>query len=349
MVSHTHRRGFTLIETTVALGLIALLCALIVPAIQSQREQARRSQCKDRLKQIGLALHNYHDTFITTFPPGFIVGANGVYHGWSWSVFIVPYLEDNPFYNSIQFSAGLQTEYSKPGLHPQLPAFRCPADVGGAVVPSVSMVTTNVADWTVTPGDTDVKDTFARSNYFGNAGFLREYAGGIKLEDPGTSASPDANLNQGSLGTAATKYSRYHRYLDQRNCGGVFGQNSKIGIRDMTDGTSNTLLVGERYTPRRSTTGQSVIGDGGWLGVPDPTTAAGLAMSLGDTSIDIKHNINGRPTTGFGSYHSGDANSGGVNVLLADGSVRFVGAKIDTYMYRGLSTIDDGLPKSCGF
>lgn len=342
--NHSYRRGFTLVEGLVVLAVITLLCALAVPAIQSQRETARRGQCKDHIKQLGLALHNYHDTFITTFPPGFVVGANDVYHGWSWSVFIVPYLDDNPWYNGIRFESGLQTEYLKPGLHPHWSIFRCPTDSGADVVSSVSMVTTNVVDWTVTPGSTDVKNTFARSNYVGSAGFLHDYAGGIKAEDPGTSTNADANLNQGSLGTAATKYSRFHRYVDQLNFGGVFGQNSKIGIRDMTDGTSNTLMVGERYTPRATVNGQPVIGDGGWLGVPDPTTAAGLAMSLGDTSIDIKLNINGRPTTGFGSYHQG-----GANLLLADGSVRFVGEKMDPRMYRLFSVIDDGLIKSCGF
>ncbi len=342
---HSHRRGFTIIEALVVAAVVALICAVAVPLIQSHRESARRNQCSDRLKQLGLALHNYQDTHMV-FPPGFVVGANDVYHGWSWSVFIVPYLDDNPWYNGIQFESGLQTEYLKPELHPHWSSFRCPTDSGADVVSSVSMVTTKVVDWTVTPGSTQVKNTFARSNYFGSAGFLHEYAGGLKTEEMWKIfyTDADANLNPRSLGTAATKYSRYHRYVDQMNFGGVFGQNSKVRVQDMADGTSNTFMVGERYTPRASLNEAPVIGDGGWLGVPDPTTAAGLAMSLGDTSVGLNHNIHRRQTTGFGSNHVG-----GANLLFADGRVRLVNEKIGLVTYRGLSGINDFIPKSCGY
>ncbi len=104
------RRGFTVVETLVVLGIAAILCAVLVPAIQSGRESARLNRCKDRLKQIGLALNNYHDTY-KTFPPGFVVGGNDVYHGWSWSVFVTPFMESNRLYNTILFEAGLQKEY----------------------------------------------------------------------------------------------------------------------------------------------------------------------------------------------------------------------------------------------
>ena len=337
------RRGFTVVETLVVLGIVAILCAVAVPAIQSSRQAARLSQCKDRLKQIGLALHNYHETF-ATFPPGFVVGGNDVYHGWSWSLFIVPFIDSNPFYNRIQFQNGLQSEYLRPELHPHWAFFRCPSDSGPEVVSSVAIVTKPVVDWTATSASVHATNTFARSNFFGSAGYLHAYAGGIEARDPGTSTSPDVNRNKGSLGTPATKYSLYHEYVDQVNFGGVFGQNSSVRIMNIRDGLSNTIMVGERYTPRASTSGQQVVGDGGWLGVPDPTTAAGLAMALGDASIEIKLNINGQPTTGFGSSHYG-----GANILLGDGAVRTIGAKIDPKMYRNLSDIDDGTAKSCGF
>ena len=337
------RRGFTVVETLVVLGIAAILCAILVPAIQSSREAARLTQCKDRLKQIGLALHNYHESF-ATFPPGFVMGGNDVYHGWSWSLFIVPFFESNPFYNRIQFQNGLQSEYLRPELHPHWAIFRCPSDGGSEAVSSVAIVTSPVVDWTVTPASVHVKNTFARSNFFGSAGYLHNYAGGIEEGDPATSTSTEVNINKGSLGTPATKYSLFHEYVDQENFGGIFGQNSRVRITDILDGTSNTMMAGERYTPRANSNGQQVIGDGGWLGVPDPTTAAGLAMALGDTSTDIKLNINGQPTTGFGSSHFG-----GANLLFGDGAVRTVGAKIDPRMYRGLSGINDGLPKSCGF
>ena len=337
------RRGFTVVESLVVLGLVAILCAVLVPAIQSSRQNARLNQCKDRLKQIGLALHNYEENY-KTFPPGYVLGGNDRYHGWSWSVFILPFMESSRVYNTILFEDGLQSEYLKKDLHPHLAMFRCPSDPGLDVVASVAIVTTPVVDWTVTPASVHVKNTFARSNYFGSAGYLHAYAGGIEASDPATATSADVNINKGSLGTPATKYSLFHEYVDQENFGGIFGQNSSVRISNILDGTSNTMMVGERYTPRSSSNGQQAIGDGGWLGVPDPTTAAGLAMALGDTSIDIKLNMNGQPTTGFGSSHYG-----GANLLFADGAVRTVGAKIDPQRYRGLSGINDGLPKSCGF
>ena len=344
MLNHKfRRRGATTVEALVVTGMIALFCAVMVPAIQSSRQNARLNQCKDRLKQIGLALHNYHETF-ATFPPGFVMGGNAVYHGWSGSLFIVPFIDSNPFYNRIQFQNGLQSEYLRSELHPHLTLFRCPSDGGSEVVSSVAIVTSPVVDWTVTPASVRMKNTFARSNFFGSAGYLHDYAGGIEAGDPATSTSTDVNINKGSLGTPATKYSLFHEYVDQENFGGVFGQNSRVRISDILDGTSNTMMAGERYTPRANSNGQQVVGDGGWLAVPDPTTAAGLAMALGDTSIDIKLNINGQPTTGFGSSHYG-----GANLLFCDGAVRTVGAKIDPRVYRGLSGINDGLPKSCGF
>ncbi len=329
------RRGFTVVETIVVLGIAAILCAILIPAIQSSRQNARLNQCKERLKQIGLALHNYEENY-KTFPPGFVLGGNDRYHGWSWSVFIMPFMDSNRLYNAILFESGLQSEYLKKDLHTHMAMFRCPSDAGPDVVASVAIITTPVVDWVVTPASVHVKNTFARSNFFGSAGYLHANAGGIEASDPATSDSADVNMNKGSLGTPATKYSLLHKYADQENFHGFFGQNSSVRIRDIHDGLSNTIMVGERYTPRPSLNGQQVIGDGGWLGVSDPTTAAALAMALGDTSIDIKSNINRQPTTGFGSSHYG-----GANLLLGDGRVRTVNAKINPKTYRDLSDIDE--------
>src|SRR6266481_4239638 len=92
----THRRrGFTLIELLVVIAIIAVLIALLLPAVQAAREAARRAQCINNLKQIGIAMHNYHDV-IGTLPPGFRAGSvDG-----TWQMFILPYLEGNPSYNA---------------------------------------------------------------------------------------------------------------------------------------------------------------------------------------------------------------------------------------------------------
>src|SRR4051812_32414289 len=88
------RRGFTLIELLVVIAIIAVLIALLLPAVQAAREAARRAQCINNLKQIGIAMHNYHDV-IGTLPPGFRAAVDG-----TWQMFILPYIEGNPTYNS---------------------------------------------------------------------------------------------------------------------------------------------------------------------------------------------------------------------------------------------------------
>src|SRR5215471_15422897 len=95
--------GFTLIELLVVIAIIAVLIALLLPAVQQAREAARRTQCKNNLKQIGLALHNYHDTFNTLMPLAFGDGgvAGAVRPTWAWSVMMLPYIDQGPLYNSL--------------------------------------------------------------------------------------------------------------------------------------------------------------------------------------------------------------------------------------------------------
>src|SRR6186997_3302889 len=108
LVRSRRRRGFTLIELLVVIAIIAVLIALLLPAVQAAREAARRAQCVNNLKQIGLALHNYHASY-NSFPSGATVGYQdpGVEDGWiNWSVHaaLLPYLEMTPLYNAINFS-----------------------------------------------------------------------------------------------------------------------------------------------------------------------------------------------------------------------------------------------------
>ena len=125
------RRGFTLIELLVVIAIIAILIALLLPAVQQAREAARRTQCRNNLKQIGLALHNYHDTH-NTFPPGFVQTPTLHRNEATWMAFILPGLDQAPRYNQFDFSAcggcispasPNAAAYSDP-----IPAFRCPSD-----------------------------------------------------------------------------------------------------------------------------------------------------------------------------------------------------------------------------
>src|SRR5688500_4365529 len=108
------RRGFTLIELLVVIAIIAVLIALLLPAVQQAREAARRTQCRNNLKQIGLALHNYHDVH-NTFPMGYcagmtyVDGASDTSPGWSWATYILPQLDQGPLYNQFNWSAAPDT------------------------------------------------------------------------------------------------------------------------------------------------------------------------------------------------------------------------------------------------
>ncbi|HUQ71374.1 MAG TPA: DUF1559 domain-containing protein, partial [Planctomycetaceae bacterium] len=160
----SRRRGFTLIELLVVIAIIAILIALLLPAVQQAREAARRTQCRNNLKQLGLALHNYHDNF-NIFPMGFsdVVAGNAERNGsgWAWSAMVLPYLDQAPLYNQFNFNV---TPYNcvncaapitgnQALVGTQLAAFSCPSDVkpataannGGAANTSASQGTAAIA------------------------------------------------------------------------------------------------------------------------------------------------------------------------------------------------------------
>lgn len=137
MVRVARPRGFTLIELLVVIAIIAILIALLLPAVQQAREAARRTQCRNNLKQLGLALHNYHDSF-TCFPPsttsildfGVWSGTPSDYHLHSWSTHILPYLDSSPLYNSINFNVSALHPANQTPAANQIPSYRCPSYTG---------------------------------------------------------------------------------------------------------------------------------------------------------------------------------------------------------------------------
>ena len=332
------RLGFTWVELIVVIAVIAVLVALFLPAVEQAREAARRTQCKNNLKQLGLAVYNYHET-ARTFPPGFVINTDGIYMGWGWGVQILPYVDCSPLYNNISgiFGNGLQVLPDLKDLGwPHHPAFQCPSNLGSSALPHAIVSTSPVVDGIVTPGMVDWSNHLGRSMYFGNAGYLQADAGGIQHDASGEPPSTEPHLNRASLGNIGISASLEHRYCDQQSFRGIFGQNSWVKIDDIKDGTSCVILVGERVNPMNESV--SSIGHGTWVGVPDCTTTEGLAMVLGDTSIRLNSGKQlNTQTTGFGSQHVG-----GAHFLMSDGSVRFCSNNIVIGLYRDLSTIDDG-------
>jgi prepilin-type N-terminal cleavage/methylation domain-containing protein len=223
------RRGFTLIELLVVIAIIAILIALLLPAVQQARAAARRTANRNNLKQIGLALHNYHDAH-GVFPPGWIGVTQGAAHavgpsGFGWGAFILPQLEKKPLSDQLDFSQSILAPANALALNTVLPVFRNPND------PSDDFWTIN----SESSGTALVR--LPSANYIGNFG-------STELEDceglaPGMTC-------QGN---------------------GMFHHNSKIRFRDVKDGTSNTYHVGERKTrtdvaPEWHSTWVGVVPDG---------------------------------------------------------------------------------------
>jgi type II secretory pathway pseudopilin PulG len=320
-----NRTGLNRIDVMFGLGIIVLLVALLLPAIQQAREAARRSQCKNNLKEIGLALHNYHDS-ANTIPPGWIgPNASGVFMGWGWQTMILPGFDNGPLYNQLNFSLPLGPNSGTTGKEVQQvkSVYRCPSDNG------LNLVTI--------AGTSPANGVFGRSNYVAVYGASDDLPVGPQI------------VPWGVVPTGA---------------GGAFHQNSSHHFDDFKDGLSNVILVGERRSPD-TVDGDRVGGDAIWAGVPvapkqtkpnkapsgtaadqqyqayvigdcHPLTAQNYRQSTRRAAALPKPPANPN-VTGFGSGHTG-----GAHFLMGDGAVRFISDEIRPGRYRNVSTIDDG-------
>jgi prepilin-type N-terminal cleavage/methylation domain-containing protein/prepilin-type processing-associated H-X9-DG protein len=342
---HTPRKGFTLIELLVVIAIIAVLIALLLPAVQQAREAARRTQCKNNLKQMGLALHNYHDVH-AVFPPAYVgsptlVGTfGGVTYpddnfngpsGFAWGVLIAPQLEAAPLYNRLNFSEPCWSanNAAQALLTRGHRTFLCPSATGGDLGFVVQRYTSGNNETPLNPAAIDPTLIFPHSHYVLMSGTQGPWARPPAYSLDFTAVEPIS-------GTPGAR-------ID-----GLFYRNSKIGIRDVTDGTSNTVAIGE-HTSR--------VSDKTWFGViPFSTSckklngvltdecdsAGGLVAAhsgpdLHDHPSVIIHQPNhpGRHTDQFVSEHDG-----GANILFADGSVKFMSQFMDSFLWAGLCTRD---------
>ncbi len=317
-------RGFTLIELLVVIAIIAILIALLLPAVQQAREAARRTQCKNNLKQLGLALHNYHDTF-NRMPPAAIwqgnAGAGGVAPengrdaGWgaTWVIQALPYGEQANLYAKYNSSLRARDNANTPVGTNQvnvtrntiLPWIDCPSHPG------------------VTGLLTQDSDGFIKGTYAANVGAGRM-------------------LRRGDFNNSAL-----------RGPFSVIGQYG-ANFRDMTDGTTNVVLVAEIV--KVNSTGDdrgawgwctgptfSGRGNGGNPLVPNSKTLIDSSpYSNNDTTnvvFNLRSNPDSGPDSGVGtrSFHTG-----GTQVTLADGSSRFISENIDTTTWLNLLAQADG-------
>ena len=303
----TRRRGFTLIELLVVIAIIGVLIALLLPAVQSAREAARRSQCTNNLKQIGLGMHNYHSA-LNSFMPGKLDCCWG-----TWKVSLMPYIEQTQLYNS--WNWGSSTTEPTVGT-----LFR----YGGAANTTVSrqrvMAYTCPSDTTNKPISSITSHSYAVN--YGNTGFAQQATlNGIQFL-----GAPFMNVSAAIGGTG----------------GRVFG------LQDIRDGSSNTLLAGEVIMAQGAD-----LRAFSWWG-----DAAGFTAYLAPnaTQPDVIYTTayckypfqqnppcTGTPTaTQPSMFGARSRHPGGLNVCLADGSVRFIKNSISYFTWQAISTTQGG-------
>ncbi len=309
------RKGFTLIELLVVIAIIAVLIALLLPAVQQAREAARRTQCKNNMKQIGLALHNYESTF-SCWPPGSLGLKQNAMMIPNWRLQIFPYLDQAPLYNAMNYTVafgGSGATVNTTALSRRvIPAYVCPSST---LDPCPDLGSN--AQLTMVP------------MYVGIAGGYPDVAGRV-------------------VGSA----SNYGGFYTNN---GMLLVNEMTRMRDAVDGTSNTMMVAEqsgRIGTQDIRSGYYGGFTGSNFDNPSPITASNPAgtdsWSVGVTCVQYKINS---PTTAGGSDNPWDANTvinsfhtGGIHGLLADGSVRFISNNVDFNTLVNLCSRNDGVP-----
>jgi prepilin-type N-terminal cleavage/methylation domain-containing protein/prepilin-type processing-associated H-X9-DG protein len=351
------RRGFTLIELLVVIAIIAVLIALLLPAVQSAREAARRTQCVNNLKQIGLGLHNYHSTH-TVFPMGCssgmwdAVGDYNVKQNFGPLAMMLPFMEMTPQYNSLNFNWGCEDSntvlcylINATGTNAQIKTFMCPSDPAA--------------------GQPDHNSTTNTNNYYASVG-TSTWWGLIG------NVAPFANLSVTSINMPST---------------GMFTWQASYGIQNCVDGTSNTIAFSEAAVGNQSEQPlQRLIGLQGVQipftsmlqdGASQPAVTLSViqlcvqAYQSGNSSfVDLQRgeewahgsmamnmfntivtpNAYNRTWTHCGLNASSRAvlsnadsyHPGGVNTLLADGSVKFIKDSINQSTWWALGTKQGG-------
>lgn len=308
MVFSTGRstRGFTLVELLVVIAIIGVLIALLLPAVQQAREAARRMQCSNQLKQIGLAMHNYHDTY-KVFPPGSVnldltTTANKSLT--NWAIAILPFLEQTALFDQYNHNVHNTHADNQDVLKTILPSMLCPSDVNSEVLTTPSQLVT----FDIAPG-----------SYKGNIG--RRFRGANGYFDYPPYAGTYTAAERTSIGPL--------------HVSGVNGLSCER-FATITDGSTNTLLVGEYHTKTK----------------PDCKTFWASSHSFHNLAAAQPESYTRIPdwdacyaATGgsqhwkcyraWGALHA----AGTMNFVMCDGSVTSIPQTIDSVIFEGLSTI----------
>jgi prepilin-type N-terminal cleavage/methylation domain-containing protein/prepilin-type processing-associated H-X9-DG protein len=350
------QRGFTLIELLVVIAIIAVLIALLLPAVQSAREAARRAQCTNNLKQIGIAMHNYHDQ-MGSYPPGCIAVGLSTWNIQSselcWRAMILPQMEGNPVYNAINLS--ISSNQGPNGA--QFTSFNtvfstwlCPSDGtnGGGKRPTTGP-DGNYGDAPLDPSTGQQAALTPVSNYAGSFG--DNYAGGV-LCSPGLIWETPWNATTLPVGQPRIGWNGYWGTGFGPPDGFTLGTGTMRGYFDyrstqkppnvaaITDGTSNTIMAGE-VIPSACADCNFWYFNGAYAGTTVPLgwnsntypSAAANCLYQWQNSTAPNGCRYSAAAKGFVSFHPG-----GSNFLLGDGSVKFVKNSIALNIYCALGS-----------
>jgi len=334
---YRHRTlGFTLVELLVVIAIIGVLVALLLPAVQSAREASRRAGCSNNAKQLGLALHNYHDAF-RVFPINYSQSASGPNGSGgnsgdngsrqcSWMAMILPYIEQSNLYNSVDWNLGMKDSSGRPTANVAiaqraLPAFRCPTDPSGSVAGGRYGTREWLGRW---PDATFGQ--FGGTNYKGCVG--SDWNWGVFANAMG--GTPNG-LDGGNGIFVRDENVRNANPKDVRN------------MSQVSDGLSNTLAIGEALP--------ELCSHSWWYGMN-----GSLANSAAPLNNYLRvYRSSGKGATYFGSqslfapfwdwennYSFASQHSGGGFFTFGDGSVRFISENINLQTYRALGTMNGG-------